>query len=263
MRRKIDRIKGEIDTLLAQGPPSRREAGASRAEGLEAISCVGCRHDEITRFMEEDLELNPFLCGISVRGGLILSKDRRTRAWWATTLRLTAPTDLARRTRRVQNIHDYLQDITDLELLTKLQSLATDQDPAKPNDHGEGDHRAIEKGIRMGLITAKGSGYTLTPRGWELYVTLVHLVHNHVVKLDPERSRTISMALADRLGWVHGSLNDATPYQMSMTKKMDLLHESGILSNLIAEGLTENQVREFLYDNWHTENPIDYGSKEE
>ena len=57
------------------------------------------------------------------------------------------------------------------------------------------------------------------------------------------------------------SLDDARPYQMSMTEKMDLLRESGVLSNLGEEGLTEDQVREFLYDNWHTEHPIDDGSK--
>jgi len=263
LRRKIDRINEEIRTLLESQEPSPSEGagGTCCAGSLQAVACVGCRHDEITRFMEEDLEMNQFLCGISVRGGLILNEERGTKAWWATTLRLTSLLDLARCTRTVQNIYDYLEEITDIQLLGKLHDLATGQDPDASRSGGEG-RRANEKGIRMGLIAEKGSGgHSLTPKGWELYVTLAHLVHNHVVKLEPERSQLISEALADKLGWIHGTIDNAKPYQMSMNQKMDLLRRSGVLSDLLGRGLTEDQVREFLYDNWHIEHNASKGSK--
>ncbi len=197
------------------------------ASDLESISCVGCRHDEITPFMMEDLELNRFLCGISVRGGLILDHDKRTRAWWATTLRLTSAEDLARRVRTVRNVYDYLREVSDLQLLSKLHELATGQDTGIGDAGGEG-RRAVEKAIRMGLIRASGSGH----------------------------------ALAEKLGWIHGTLDDMGPYRMSMAEKMELLQRRGVLSQLEEKGLTEDQVRDFLYDNWHMADQAGHDSEE-
>jgi len=232
LRREMDRIKAEIRTLIEPegASPSKEADRARHADSLQAVTCAGCRHDEITRFMEEDLQLNPFLRGISVRGGLILDEEKRTRAWWTTTLRLTSTIDLARCIRTVKNIHRYLQQVSDLQLLTELHNLATGQDSDIDTGSAREHYEAVEKGTRMGLITAKGSGHSLTPKGWELYVTLAHLVHNHVVKLDPERSQIISQALAENLGWIHGTLDDVKPYLMPMVEKMDLLRRSGTLS---------------------------------
>ncbi len=251
LRREMDRIKREINALLGQ-PDQEGHTPAQSPRGLQSITCVGCGHDKITRFMEEDLELNPFLRGITLRGGLIQDESGKTRAWWATTLRITSVHDVAKSIRSLENLQRYLNRVSDPQLIAILHRLATCSGDKKEGVDGS---PALERGIEMGLIAGSGSRTSLTAKGWELYVTLAHLVHNHVVKTDPEKAQLISATLAEKLGWIHGTLDNMEPYRMSMAGKMRLAHESGAVSLLGQKDVTEEEIRDFLYDNWHIWTP--------
>lgn len=255
---KIHQLRREIDKLKRQIRELSDESERLTKEKVGLSACVGCRHDEIASFMVDDLELNKFLIGITLRGGMLLKEDRTPLCWWTTTIRLTRIEDLDTLVRDIKNLYTYLDVFHSIERLRVLRTLIISgpQTARQLSAHLGIDLADLEETLhplrRVELVLGKQDLFEATVNGWEAYVTLVHLAHNHIIKIPPLKALKIQRVLEDRLGWTHGTLDEKALaiHRSSMEDKMRTIKESGILEELESHGITEREVYEYVLDNW-------------
>jgi hypothetical protein len=221
--------------------PKQRKLSPHLREMIEQAVAAQCEHDVITDFMIDSVEKEGRK-GLSLRGWLYDDTDYKVHYWGTTT----SPIEILYRCLNPEGIFKFINEIGDplvIKILYHLarQNLSPDDLLKATGVQEERFSRALRTLTRKGYLTESKGTVSITAKGSDAIITLMHLAWNCISKPSPEHSQKIAEVIDETLGW-----EQLEPKNISVREKMKILEETGTMTKLKKKGITKQTIRNYI-----------------
>lgn len=221
--------------------PKQRKLSPHLRKMIEQAVAHQCEHDVITDFMISSVEKEGRK-GLSLRGWLYDDVDNKMHYWGTTT----SPIEVLYKCLNPEEISRFVDEVNDplaIGILYHLarKSLSEDEVLKTTKSRRERCLETLRRLIRRGHITKSKGTLSITAKGSDVIITLMHLAWNCIFKPSPQDSRKIAEAIERTLGWTQLEQKSA-----SVHGKMRILEDTGIITKLRNEGVTKQSIRNYI-----------------
>lgn len=211
------------------------EGETCRLENVGKFAVPICGHDVLTEFMVQDLKKGDNK-GIMFYGGLFADEPQDRFFWYVSTLRPMSLAKIVSVADGGASVKAYLQEMlagNRMELLYRAF-----EQPFIPDSDED-----VAPLINLGVLSKDDEGRVrATGKGIELCNILSHLVVNHRIKPPLEDLQAIFESFV-RAGLWAPEDQGPTAMDLTVSKVLDLLSESGELAVLEERGIDMGQLR--------------------
>lgn len=221
--------------------PKQRKLSPHLRRMIDQAVADQCEHDVITDFMIDSVEKEGRK-GLSLRGWLYDDTDYKVHYWGTTT----SPIEVLYRCLNPEGIFKFINEIGDPLIIKILYHLArqslSEEDLLKAaKAKRERFSRALRTLTRKGYLTESNGLVSITAKGSDAIITLLHLAWNCIFKPSPEHSQKIAEVIDETLGW-----EQLEPKNITVREKMKILEETGTMTKLKNEGIAKQTIRNYI-----------------